>query len=185
MQLAGLVSGEVVEVLAVCPVGESACEVVFRESAGTIDTRVVSDEDLRRIQVVGAAESQVPYDADPRDFMLAAEALRIKYAALYDIAGILSGKEEADAARLKKTGFDEKLSFIALLSSAIGERVRKWQEEFRVQQEIFRILKEIRDAEAAGQTAVTEALREARFAAEQRLLREQAAHGSCHKASTL
>lgn len=93
MQLAGLVSGEVVEVLAVCPVGESACEVVFRESAGTIDTRVVSDEDLRRIQVVGAAESQVPYDADPRDFMLAAEALRIKYAALYDPMAAVSSSD--------------------------------------------------------------------------------------------
>ena len=44
-----------------------------------------------------------------------------------------------------------------------------------MQQEVFRILKEIRDAETAGQTVVTEALREARFAAEQRLLREQAA----------
>ena len=44
-----------------------------------------------------------------------------------------------------------------------------------MQQEVFRILKEIRDAEAAGQAVVTEALREARFAAEQRLLREQAA----------
>lgn len=93
MRLAGLVSGEVVEVLAVCPVGESACEVVFRESAGTIDTRVVSDEDLRRIQVVGAAESQVPYDADPRDFMLAAEALRIKYAALYDPMAAVSSSD--------------------------------------------------------------------------------------------
>lgn len=93
MWLAGLVSGEVVEVLAVCPVGESACEVVFRESAGTIDTRVVSGEDLRRIQVVGAAESQVPYDADPRDFMLAAEALRIKYAALYDPMAAVSSSD--------------------------------------------------------------------------------------------
>lgn len=128
-----------------------------------------------RLDVSGAFTASFLQDAEIADKFYRYYLLYRKYAALYDIAGILSGKEEADAAQLKKTGFDEKLSFIALLSSAIGERVRKWQEDFRVQQEVFRILKEIRDAETAGQTVVTEALREARFAAEQRLLREQAA----------
>ena len=128
-----------------------------------------------RLDVSGAFTASFLQDAEIADKFYRYYLLYRKYAALYDIAGILSGKEEADAAQLKKTGFDEKLSFVALLSAAIGERVRKWQEDFRVQQEVFRILKEIRDAETAGQTAVTEALREARFAAEQRLLREQAA----------
>ena len=94
-----------------------------------------------------------------------------KYAELYDIAGILRGEEKADAVRLQKTGFDEKLSFIALLSAALGERFRRWREDYRVQQEVFAVLKEIRESSAD----VAEALAEARFQAELRLTRERAA----------
>jgi len=97
-----------------------------------------------------------------------------KYEALYNIAAILSGEEKADAARLKKTGFDEKLSFIALLASALGERFRKWQQDFRVQKEVFAALKRVREAEESGGSVIA-ALSEERFLAAQRLSTERAA----------
>ena len=97
-----------------------------------------------------------------------------KYEALYNIAAILRGEEKADAARLKKTGFDEKLSFIALLASALGERFRKWQQDFRVQKEVFAALKRVREAEESGGSVIA-ALSEERFLAAQRLSTERAA----------
>jgi len=83
-RLSGLVGRENVEVISVHAVGESASEVIFRDSAGTIDSRVLSAEDLDHLVIVDTDGQQTNYDADPREFMLAAEALRIKNAALYD-----------------------------------------------------------------------------------------------------
>lgn len=84
MRLSGVVGGENVEVLTVRAVGESAAEVIFRDGGGIIDSCVLSEGDLDHIEIAGSGDQETNYDANPRDFMLAAEALRIKYAALYD-----------------------------------------------------------------------------------------------------
>lgn len=84
MRLSGVVGRENVEVLTVRAVGESAAEVIFRDDGGIIDSRVLSEGDLDHIEIVGSDDQETNYHANPRDFMLAAEALRIKYAALYD-----------------------------------------------------------------------------------------------------
>ncbi len=84
MRLTGVVGRENVEVLTVRAVGESAAEVIFRDDGGIIDSRVLSEGDLDHIEIAGSGDQQTNYHANPRDFMLAAEALRIKYAALYD-----------------------------------------------------------------------------------------------------
>ena len=83
-RLSGLVGRENVEVISVHAVGESASEVIFRDGTGTIDSRVLSVDDLEHIVIADTDGQQTNYDADPREFMLAAEALRIKNAALYD-----------------------------------------------------------------------------------------------------
>ena len=83
-RLSGVVGRENVEVLTVRAVGDSASEVIFRDGTGTIDSRVLSAEDLNHIAIADTDGQQTNYHADPREFMLAAEALRIKNAALYD-----------------------------------------------------------------------------------------------------
>ena len=93
MRLVGLFGADAVEVLAVNPVGGEAVEVVYREQSGSIDARMATAEDLRSVRVERGDEGTAPYDADPRDFMLAAEALRIKYAALYDPMAAVSSSE--------------------------------------------------------------------------------------------
>ena len=93
MRLVGFVGVDAVEVLAVNPVGGEAVEVVYREKSGSIDARMATAEDLRGVRVERGDDGTAPYDADPRDFMLAAEALRIKYAALYDPMAAVSSSE--------------------------------------------------------------------------------------------
>lgn len=93
MGLVGFVGADAVEVLAVNPVGGEAVEVVYREKSGSIDARMATAEDLRSVRVERGDDGTAPYDADPRDFMLAAEALRIKYAALYDPMAAVSSSE--------------------------------------------------------------------------------------------
>ena len=93
MRLVGLFGADAVEVLAVNPVGGEAVEVVYREKSGSIDARMATAEDLRSVRVERGDDGTAPYDADPRDFMLAAEALRIKYAALYDPMAAVSSSE--------------------------------------------------------------------------------------------
>lgn len=93
MRLVGFVGVDAVEVLAVNPVGGEAVEVVYREKSGNIDARMATAEDLRSVRVERGDNGTAPYDADPRDFMLAAEALRIKYAALYDPMAAVSSSE--------------------------------------------------------------------------------------------
>lgn len=93
MRLVGFVGADAVEVLAVNPVGGEAVEVVYRERSGSIDACMATAEDLRSVRVERGDDGTAPYDADPRDFMLAAEALRIKYAALYDPMAAVSSSE--------------------------------------------------------------------------------------------
>ncbi|AKK06862.1 helicase family protein [Corynebacterium mustelae] len=83
-RLHGVSSQGLVELVAVIEMSDDLAEIVFKDGEGKTDTRIVTGNDMAQISVVTDAEAAPEFTGDPDDFRLAAEALRIKYAALYD-----------------------------------------------------------------------------------------------------
>lgn len=83
-RLQGLVPGQTVTLLAIDPIDDGLFEVFYRDDSGHSGARAITDADVARFEIAGDSDTALPYDADPDEFRLAAEALRIKYAALYD-----------------------------------------------------------------------------------------------------
>lgn len=83
-RIRGLVPGKMVTLIALDPVDESLLEIFFRDDDGNSGARAITPADAERLETVADLDSAPAFDADPDEFRLAAEALRIKYAALYD-----------------------------------------------------------------------------------------------------
>lgn len=83
-RLRGLIPGQVVTLVGIDPIASDLVEVFFRDDAGRSGERTIAESDVSRFELVGDLDSAPPFDADPDEYRLAAEALRIKYAALYD-----------------------------------------------------------------------------------------------------
>ncbi|GAB2470385.1 helicase-related protein [Luteococcus sediminum] len=83
-RLRGLVPGQTVTLIAIDPIDAELFEVFYRDDSGRSGARAITDADAARFEIAGDFDSAPAYDADPDEFRLAAEALRIKYAALYD-----------------------------------------------------------------------------------------------------
>ena len=83
-RLRGLVPSQTVTLIAIDPIDAGLCEVFYRDDSGRSGARAITDADTARFEIAGDFDSAPAYDADPDEFRLAAEALRIKYAALYD-----------------------------------------------------------------------------------------------------
>ncbi|MCE7482486.1 DUF3883 domain-containing protein [Microbacterium profundi] len=83
-RLRGLVPGQTVTLIAIDPVDATLFEIFYRDDAGRSGARAVTETDAARLEVAGDFDSAPPFDGDADDFRLATEALRIKYAALYD-----------------------------------------------------------------------------------------------------
>ena len=82
--LRGLVPGQAVTLIAVDFIDAGLVEVFYRNDLGQSGARTITEADAARFEVASDFESAPPFDADPDEFRLVAEALRIKYAALYD-----------------------------------------------------------------------------------------------------
>lgn len=82
MQITGIIPGTPVEVVAVVPYGEDAKQVVYRTPDNAIQERVLyrADEPTLGVYHPGGR----PFDADPQEFRLAAEAQRILLAGRSD-----------------------------------------------------------------------------------------------------
>jgi len=83
-RLRGLIPGQAVTLVAVDHIDAGLCEVFYRDDSGHSDARAITDADTVRLEIADDSDSGPPFDGDPDEFRLAAEALRIKYAALYD-----------------------------------------------------------------------------------------------------
>ncbi|WRS29197.1 helicase-related protein [Actinomycetaceae bacterium MB13-C1-2] len=83
-RLRGLVPGQTVTLVAVDPVDDELFEVFYRDDAGRSGARAITNTEVATFEIASDSDSAPAYDADPDEFRLAAEALRIKYAALYD-----------------------------------------------------------------------------------------------------
>ena len=75
MQIIGIIPGRPVEIIAVTPHGEDAKQVIYRGPDNSIDERVLYRSDEPNIDIYHPHGR--PFDADPQEFRLAAEAQRI------------------------------------------------------------------------------------------------------------
>lgn len=83
-RLRGLVPGQDVTLIAIDSIDEGVFEIFYRETSGVSGARTVTDADFVQVEILSDADTAPAFDADPDEFRLAAEALRIQYAALYD-----------------------------------------------------------------------------------------------------
>ena len=83
VRLSGVQIGQIITVSHVEKHGENAINLIFKDDKGSLGERIVFRDDLRGIGLVDQA-SAFSFDGDPGDFKLAAEAMRIKFAALHD-----------------------------------------------------------------------------------------------------
>lgn len=81
-RISGLVAGRPVSVIAAQMHGADAVEVTYREDSGALGQVVLYRSDQDRIQP--HLDDGRPFDADAKDFRLAAEAQRIMLAGLHD-----------------------------------------------------------------------------------------------------
>ncbi|QPK81223.1 DUF3883 domain-containing protein [Schaalia sp. ZJ405] len=83
-RIQGILPNEIAEILAVNSLAEDVVEVTLKDSTGTPTTRIFNRDDIDNFSLAPPTIDHPEFDADADDFRLAAEALRIKYAALYD-----------------------------------------------------------------------------------------------------
>jgi superfamily II DNA or RNA helicase len=82
MHVAGIIHTEAVEIVAARPSGDSV-NVVYMRLDGSYDSIVLFPEDLEKVSEV-AGDGGRRFDADAGSFLLASEALRIRYSYAFD-----------------------------------------------------------------------------------------------------
>ena len=83
-RLRGVLPGQPVTLVGVTPLDDALIEIFFRDDSGRTGERMITDADASKLELVTELGNAPAFDGDPDEFRLAAEALRIKYAALYD-----------------------------------------------------------------------------------------------------
>ena len=124
LRLAGLAPNEPATIVATdAATYPCATEVVYRTDSGATNTVMVPDDPdhpTRRglwplnTDADGATTSRLPFDADAREFLLASEALRIKYAALYDPMSAVSSSTVQPLPHQIRAVYEEMLPRIPL-----------------------------------------------------------------------
>ncbi|MFE2744286.1 helicase-related protein [Streptomyces scopuliridis] len=82
--VSGIVAESIVTIVAVRMFGPTAAQVTYRRPDGTVEERILYEEDSERLAEVAPGTADWGFDADPGLFRLAAEALRIRMAARGD-----------------------------------------------------------------------------------------------------
>lgn len=113
-RLSGLVPGQTVTLIAIDTIDVEAFEVYYRDDSGGIGARTIVNADAESIEIVSDFDSAPAYDADPDEFRLAAEALRIKYAALYDPMAAVNSSDVDPLPHQIRAVYDELLPRIPL-----------------------------------------------------------------------
>ncbi|HLT09979.1 MAG TPA: DEAD/DEAH box helicase, partial [Micromonosporaceae bacterium] len=76
LRIRGVVAGETVHLIAVIPMGADALHIIFARADGSVDQQILMR--ANEPQLIPVEERPTPFDADPDEFKLAAEALRIR-----------------------------------------------------------------------------------------------------------
>ena len=71
-------------VVSVVEISSGIHELVLKAQDGTLHERVVTNQEHDSFEIVSNELARMPFDADSDEFQLAAEALRIKHASLFD-----------------------------------------------------------------------------------------------------
>lgn len=82
--VSGIVAESIVTIVAVRMFGPTAAQVTYRRPDGTVEERILYEEDSERLAEVAPGTADWGFDANPGLFRLAAEALRIRMAARGD-----------------------------------------------------------------------------------------------------
>lgn len=83
-RLRGLLPGEVTTLIAVDVLDDDCVEIAYRSDTGISGSRVMFSDEVEELTLIAEELSDVHFNADPNEFRLAAEALRIKNAARFD-----------------------------------------------------------------------------------------------------
>lgn len=81
-RIVGIMPGEWARIVGVSPRGRTAVEIYYQAQFGALGSQVVYAAQAANFELV--EDERRPFDADPADFRLASEALRIREAAKYD-----------------------------------------------------------------------------------------------------
>lgn len=81
--ISGIVPDHPVKVVAATPMGESI-DLFYTSPDGSTGREIIDEESVKTLRILSKDGTGPRFDANPEEFRLAAEALRIKYAALYD-----------------------------------------------------------------------------------------------------
>ena len=84
VRVSGLEGSKPVTIVAVEQLDQQSADITFRDTGGVTDSRVFQEEDLDGLELEPLFKQEPSFEADPNQFRLASEALRIKHAALYD-----------------------------------------------------------------------------------------------------
>ena len=83
VSVSGVIPNQLVRVAAAIPMG-NAVNLVYITADGDTGQEIIDQDSIGQLRIVKAQGQAPQLDADQEDFRLAAEALRISYAALYD-----------------------------------------------------------------------------------------------------
>lgn len=89
-------------------------ELVLKDSEGLLQERVLTATELERFEALNSQLERLPFDADSDDFQLAAEALRIKHASLYDPLAAVNSSDVEPLPHQIRAVYDELLPRIPL-----------------------------------------------------------------------
>ena len=82
-QILGIKNNEIVQIIQVDRIGESALTVYYKDSKGSLGEQMLFRSDEARLSLAQAGRSWA-FDADGNSFKLGLEAYRISQAALFD-----------------------------------------------------------------------------------------------------
>ena len=83
-KIVGLLGDKSVSVTAVASIDTDLVELTYRTEDGELRAQYITEDDAARLSIMAEAEATLAFDGDADEWRMAAEALRIKYAALYD-----------------------------------------------------------------------------------------------------
>lgn len=100
-RIRGLVPGKLVTFTSFAPMDDSLVEIYCRDDDGNLRARAITTADTERLDTVADLDSAGAFDADPHEFRLAAESLRIKYGLASPNRGLPSLRSTSTRAELQ------------------------------------------------------------------------------------
>lgn len=95
-------------------ISEGILELTLKDRSGSLQERILTSKDLENFQIVSKEEKRLTFEADSDKFQLAAEALRIKHASLFDPLAAVNSSDVEPLPHQIRAVYDELLPRIPL-----------------------------------------------------------------------